>query len=304
MKTLNQNLIERRFVELDPELAKHYLTRNTYVNQRKIRPRHTAELVWKMKTGLFRHGQVAFISKNGSGDVLLDGQHVCSAVLESGITVPCVLERYNADNKLQFSEAFRQFDSLTRSLNDMVKVEADALDIKWPNWVSSIVVSAAIIDVLSHKNLNSNTSYFSTAKNWLSKGDKVKLLGAYKKQGAFVNEILTVGMSKHSGVRAKHLKKAAVVYVMMKTADKNIDNAWKFWTNVRDGENLNKTMPEMRLREFLLLTRQTVRPSQYMTKGITRHEHAYRCALAWNAYRKNKPTNLAYHSTHNIPELI
>ncbi len=305
MKTLNQNLIERRMIELDPELATHYLTRNTYGSQRNIRPLYARELAKKIKTGLFRFGQIAFASKNGSGDILINGQHVCSAVVESGMTVPCVLERYGVDSALQLSEAFRQFEILPRSITDMVKVEADALKIKWPYWVSSIVVAAAAIDVTKSKNLSTGTSLTSknTAKKWMSKDEKVKLLGKYRERGAFINEILTVSMKAPSGSNARHLKRAAVVHVMMKTSEEDRDAAWEFWVKVRDGENLKKTMPEMKLREFLMMTRQKARPASYMSKGITRHEFAYRCALAWNSFRTGKPTNLAYHAGSDIPKL-
>ena len=91
---------------------------------------------------------------------------------------------------------------------------------------------------------------------------------------------------------------------MMKTWQKSPSDAKIFWTRVRDGENLEKTMPEMKIREFLLLTRLTVRTSAYIARRVSSHEYAFRCALAWNSFRRGTNTKLAYHPTRFVPEII
>ena len=94
MLDLRKRLIDRQMIELDPDLAKHYLKFNVYETQRQLRPGHVDELAGKMRQGLFRFGEVAFgrVVLNGKRkkvDLMLNGQHVCEGVIQSGETVPC-----------------------------------------------------------------------------------------------------------------------------------------------------------------------------------------------------------------------
>lgn len=304
MLDLRKNLMERRMVELDPDLARHYLKFNTYKSQRSIRDVYVTHLADKMKKGLFRFGEVAFANMNGAGDLLINGQHVCSAVIESGISVPCMLEKFKISNDLELSQAFRQFELLQRGLNDMVKVEADALKLTWPNWISSLIVSAATIEVANQKKLGAPSKLTThRVKKYMTKEDKVELLGHYLKEGAFLFDLLTSNGTMSSGSHVPHLCRKAVALIIMQSWRINSNDAGTFWIRVRDGENLKKTMPEMKLREFLMQTRSKVRPSAYAARSVSDHEYAYRCALAWNAFRTNKPTNLAYHPDNPIPKL-
>jgi len=304
MTDLRQNLIERRSIELDVDLAKHYLTYNTYETQRDIREAHVCALADKMKNGLFRFGQIAFVSNNGSRDIMVNGQHVCSAVIKSGETVPCMLEKFKAENDLQLSETYRQFEILPRTIKDMIKVESNALGIRWPVWVSSIIVTAATMEVSGQRKLGTSATPSNvTSKNkFLTKDDKVKLLGKYLKEGSFVANILTFDGSARGPRKAPFLKRAAVILIMMKSWRKDKKDAKLFWERVRDGENLTNTMPEMKIREFLMLTRQASRVAYART--VKPHEYAYKCAAAWNAFRtNNKKASLRYFPDNDIPKL-
>ena len=301
---LRKSLVERRMVELTPILAKHYLGFNNYSSQRTIKKPHVAELAKKMTNGLFRYGEVAFVSINGGKDIQVDGQHICHAVIESEKTVPCIFEKFNVKNEQELSEVFRQFEILPKSLTEHIAIEAASLKIAWPIRISSLIVTAAVMEVAGQKNLNSLTGMTTYAQtNWMSRDDKVKLLCKYMKEGAFVADILTFNQTQKAPIGTEHLRRAAVVFIMMKTWRIDQNDAKLFWTRIRDGERLDKNMPEMKIRNFLFLTRLTVRTSAYIARNATKHEYAYRCALAWNAFRLDKPTNLAYHPSRRIPEL-
>jgi|GEM_PF-1288265 len=302
MIDLRKQLIERRMIELDPDLAKHYLKYNTYKTQRVIRQPHVAELCDKIKHGLFRFGEVAFAEYKGSS-ILINGQHVCTAVIASGIAVPCMLEKFNIQDDLELSEAFRQFEILPRSLSDMIRVEADALKLGWPLMVSSVVVAAATLEKYGTSRLNHPVG-MTTQQNLrlVNKDIKVALLREHLHEGEFINQILTSGGKSPGIQRAKHLKRAGVVMIMMQTWRKNHELATIFWENVRDGEQLTGTMPEKKLRDFLLTTR-AVSHQPITIRTINPHEYAYRCILAWNAAIKNKPSSLAYHANCELPKI-
>ena len=303
MIDLRKCLIERRKVELDPELAAHFLTFNTWGTQRPVREGHVQHLANKMNNGLFRYGNVAFAVRDDGKSFMINGQHVCNATIVSKETYPCELEKYKLNTDMDIAEAFRQFEILPRSLQDHIRDESMALKLTWPLRISSIIVSAAIMEAGGQKMLGCSGPSSKGTKKYMNKEDKVKLLGSHLKEGAFVADILTINGTKVGSDIAKHLKRAAVIYVMMGTWRKNVMDAGVFWTRVRDGENLRKTMAEMKLREFLLKTNMAVRGSAFASRKVTPHEYAYRCALAWNSFRTNKNTNLAYHAGNNIPIL-
>jgi len=301
MLDLRKNLIERRMVELDSDLAKHYLNFNTYTTQRDIRPLHVKDLAKKMTNGQFRFGEIGFAVMDGIRDILINGQHVCSATVESGETVPCILERFIIKNDRELSEAFRQFEILPRSLTDMVKVEAHSLKISWPLWLSSLIITAATLEKSGQKRLGPPATTATTGGlNYMSKDDKVKLLGRYLKEGDFLSKILCVGGKRKF---TRHLQRGAVALIMIKTWRVDPKNSFVFWERVRDGENLTRDMPEMTLREFLVQTRQTVRPSSFAARSVRPHEYAYRCAQAWNAFRTKSKTRLAYYPDNQVPKL-
>jgi hypothetical protein len=295
MADLRQGLIERRFIEVDPELAKHYLSFNDYPAQRNIKKEHLQELIEKMADGRFRFGEIAFayIPANKQKDIMMNGQHVCHAIIESGITVPCVMEKFKLKNEREMSELFRQFEIQARSLKDMIKAEAHALDVKWPIDFIGLIVAAARLDRRVDKK---HGRLFAGGTN--TKENSVRLLSEYLTEAAWVASIMT-----NRSQETKHLFRAAVVYVMFMTFRKNYEHSLSFWSRVRDGENLTKEMPEMKLREFLTQSFTYVASNRYAFRKAENHEFIYRSVLAWNSFRTGKPTNLAYRADAPMPSV-
>jgi len=296
---LMERIIEDKRVAVDPDLSGHYLKFNTYKVQRKVRGLHVAELAEKMKSGLFHVGRIIFarIMINGKPvDIIMDGQHVCYAVIDSGVTVACNLLRFAVKSKSELSELFRQCEQLPRSIEDMVKAEADALDIPWPQWIASLTVKAATVDRYGSLRINppgSPGKVTATRRSLsnITKDQRVRLLQEYLKEGNFLDTVLI------GGKRAcLHLNRQAVALIMIRTFRVDKNDAKDFWGHVRDGEFLSRDMPEMKLREFL--TR--------IDSGVhhpSNHEYAYRCSLAWNACREKRKTSLAYRKNSLIPKL-
>jgi len=212
-----------------------------------------------------------------------------------------MLEKYNVDNKRELAEVYRQFEIMPRSTRDMLKVEADALGLNWPLWLSELVVSVAAMEYFNHKRLKSSGS-LSTQSNdskVLTKEDRVELLKGYLKEGRFLSSIFIKDEDKSI---PQHLKKSAVAFIMIKSWRKDAIDSKKFWTDVGDGERLTRDMPQLLLREFLMKNKNNNR--RYITTPISNHEYGYRCAQAWNAFRKNRKTKLAYFPDKNIPDLV
>jgi len=88
---------------------------------------------------------------------------------------------------------------------------------------------------------------------------------------------------------------------MFWTFRKNQVDSKDFWIKVRDGENLTKNMPEMKLREFLMSINSLVTRKAYTYRLVSNHEYIYKSVLAWNSFITGKPTNLAYRPEADIP---
>lgn len=187
----------------------------------------------------------------------------------------------------------------------MIKVEAYSLKLNWPLKVSSLIVSAATLEASPYKKLQS-ASYSSASKTSgsfiITRDQKVRMLGNYLEEGTFLANILQKG--KEGMKSSSHLQRSGVVYIIFKTWQKSHEDANIFWSHVRDGENLKYDMPEMQLREFLKGSSSLIGRRAFVSHAVSVHEYAYRCAIAWNAYRAKRPTRLTYYPEKVVPKII
>jgi hypothetical protein len=304
-------LESRSMIEVMPDVADHYLNFNTLPEQRQLRLWHVQELVDKMKSGLFRFGEIGFCKiKDGGEDVVVNGQHVCHAIIEFDKPIPCVIERYRVDTPLERSELFRQFEILPRHQTEMVNVEAGALSLTWPSWITHLVVAALTIDHRFQatgtilQSAGGNTPSLSHKAITISKTTKelrVKALRRYLAEGDFICKILTYGApSEATRKTVKHIARAPVAFMMMETWRKNDVQALKFWQEVRDGERLTKGSPTKALREFLL---ESVGRGKIGYTLPNNHQYIYKTAVAWNAFMERRSTALRYRPALQPPPL-
>jgi hypothetical protein len=295
-------LEKRDMVEVTPGKAEEYLSLNDYVTQRKLRPAHVNDLAAKMKNGKFRFGEVALARHPKGTTFLLNGQHVCNAIIQTGLSQMCVVEEFKVDNDIDLSTLFKQFEILPRTISDMVRVEKHALNLDWPDKIASLVVSAAAIDQINHPSLKSNVSVSNANLKWaLTKEHRANLLKSYLEEGYFIKKIL-IDDAKDGDVQ--HLKRSAVVVMMFRTMRKSYQDAFVFWSRVRDGENLTKDMPEWKIREFLKSHKTISYREEQVYRKATNHEIAYRIAAAWNAFREGRSLKvLKYRHEHPVPNL-
>jgi hypothetical protein len=283
------NKIEERIIKVGPKQAEKLLEHNILHIQRPIRQLHVDELSTLMSEGLFLTGDIALakLEYNGGQTILVNGQHQCRAIIDSEQSVDVHFAKYSVDDPFELSTLYRQFDNhAARSLADSIRPEAYALEIKWPTRLTSLVVSAA---------------KYREGQPKMKKQNAVTLLGPYRAHGDFICSI----MAPDGTLQVGHLLRAIVVCAMMVTWEKNRQDAYEFWTQVQNGENLKKHMPSYQLREFLKSINVNFGQG---TRGYKRiapdHEIMSRCITAWNAYRKNTPTKLQYYSEKPIPKAI
>ena len=284
-------LVSVSIVEIGKKEAEKYRSMNTYEGQRPIREKRLTQLIYESNAGTFRTGEFALarLKYDGNRTVLMNGQHQSEMVMSTGKTIKAKLEIHECEDPEDTARLFRKFDNGGgRSFQNMLHAESIALKIKWPLRVSNLVASSAAM---------------KEGKRTEDKQFKVELLRKYLNFGKFLNSIL---FEKEKGVYATHLMKIAVVYPMLMTFEKCQEEARVFWTRVRDGVELKTSMPEYKLRNYLMgiAVGAGRGASPIHFKIASEHEITSKCIHAWNATRKGMTTDLKYYSTASIPKVI
>jgi hypothetical protein len=291
-------LVKREMIKVTADVAEKFLKKNIYCDQRLLRPMHVKELESYLENGTFTTGNIA-ISRNifdGNSEVLVNGQHQCNAVINSGIPMVALYEQYECKEPTDISLLYTMIDNHgARSLSNVAKPEANALGLTWGARIVSKMITAAIMIENMKRGLN-------ICSNRMVKSEKVGLLQYYIKDGEFVNKILTF---KQHGERPKHLMRGVVIAAMILTWRKDNYNAEKFWELIRDGERLTSEMPMHKLRDFLMqVSVSRGRGSSTGKQLVSEHEIITKCITAWNAFKRGDSTSLRYFPDKPIPKII
>jgi hypothetical protein len=279
----------RKIKRVDEYEAKDLLLFNTYESQRKIKPKHLKLLMEEIKTGNFLTGDIAIacLKHEDNRKIVVNGQHQLTAVMETSCEIDVVYQEYDCSTPEDVSELFRRFDNhQARTLSDCLNPEAVALGIDWKRSIVRLVVTAA---------------YLKENLAGLSKVKKVELLKKYIRPGNFVNHLLKDGTS------CRHLLRGSVVRAILETYEKDKDCAEIFWANIRDGVNLNKDCPELRLRDYLkgVVVGGAAYSDSVRCQNMSSSKEIYvKCIHAWNASRKGKPTNLKFVPSAPVPKIL
>lgn len=271
-------------IEIDKILAAEWQTFNVYEYQRALRPKHVHHLKEKMNKGEFLAGDIAFAEENGN-NILINGQHQLKAFLASNRRHLMVrYMKFKCKDARELAHLYRRFDSnKIRSHGDCLYAEARALGKDWPKRIISLV-GAGIVMVENKRDIG--------------RDERIELFSKYLKDGEFINEMLQPCL--------KHMARAPVIYAMIKTGRISETDAARFWSRVRDGDNLPTRSPIKKLRDYLLTAR-AYRGSGKLQNVLgvrlaTDHEIASKCITAWNAFRNGGTTALKYFIHKSIPE--
>lgn len=316
---MQNELIERRMIELVPDLAKHYLTFNTYEAQRSIRNMHVQELIIKMKEGDFRYGNVAFAQISGNGQMLVDGQHLCYAVLGFGSGIPAMMEKWKCPNENYLARLYRQFNLLGRSARDCAKAKHVAMGFDWPAKITNLSISALGIDFKLQQRKYSDSNVGRGPQGHLKSSvttgqiessilftldQRTDLIDDHLDEVMFFAELLrNPDLTFRTLGTVKHINKAVIIMMLFRTFRMDEQDSRKFWTDIIYGQHLFDTQPSYHLREFLINARSFSKLGT-MAK-VNDHEYIARITRAWNTFRtqKGSPKSI-YLKAANIPDLI
>lgn len=206
--------------EITPRLASKLLELNNYEAQRGIKERNLGELVESIEDDMWRSAEVSFAVMPNGKEILVNGQHTLKACLLTNKKIFVFLVWYKVSGKKGISELYRTFDlgRNARSIGDAVKAELVYLGLDWPVPIASLISTAAI--------------YIETGlfRGKVGKAKQSRLLRNYKEMGGFVVTLL-----QEDKKASKHLKRSPVVTAICKTYTASEDEAYNFWSYVRDG---------------------------------------------------------------------
>ena len=94
----------------------------------------------------------------------------------------------------------------------------------------------------------------------------------------------------------KRLRRAAVCWAMYATFRKSRSGATKFWTAVRDETGTSPSTPDRKISRWLMEFR-----ADAGGRRVGTNETYARCVVAWNAWRTDGKTNLAYSPDAKLP---
>jgi len=274
---------------LSPKEALRLIDINTYEGQRPLRPKKVQEYKDKILDGTFRRGDFAIARQffNGQKEILINGQHQAHASVIANKGIRCIIDYYDVFTPEDLSLLYRQFDPPGRSLADILRPEAIALEVNWPSHVISRVVAGAALKA----GLMGNCT----------KEKKVELLKDNLSSGAFVCSII-------DNSDAKHLNRRAVVCAMLSTWERSQQDSNKFWVGARDGDNISKTKPPeqaiWKIRNWLMQVTVATGRGTFGLKRAADHEIVSRCITAWNAFRRKENTDIKYYKDKPIPRAI
>lgn len=284
-------LISRKIKAITPEAAVGILTANVYDGQRPIKEKHIRVLSNAIENGLFTVGHIAIAHQgwNGGDAMLANGQHTCTAVVNTGLTVNAVVDEYNCKTPEDFALLYRQFDNnASRTLDEITLPEARALNLDWHKQVIKAVMTGI---------------GFLEGHNGVHKNIRIESLKKYVDAGNFVNDILSCVKSPES----RHLRRGAVVSAMIVTFRKNHADAERFWEEVRDGENLKANSASLKLRNYLMTTNTAIGRgvnAPALSAAASNQEMYAKCIIAWNAYRRGDSTQLKFFANKETPKPV
>lgn len=230
----------------------------------------------------------------------INGQHT-STLLSECVTVPeffVTVERYECETMEDVAKLYATFDSSMSSRT-----------------AGDIILSfASVIGEFANQNIKKKTyplvvaaaSYAKWGAGMYSipSAERAETLLDHTDFCIWVDGIIhpTDGEQK----RALHLTRSPVVSAMLGTYMKSKSDSDEFWKLTRDETDENREDPTRILARYLVRTcvRHTGPQTKVSGKGAATHREIYvKCIHAWNAWRKEQPTELKYHAASKIPAI-
>lgn len=246
--------METTTIDLTPALARELLGTNTM--NRNIRKQLVEKYARDMAEGRWRpnpHGLC--VSDNGT---LMDGQHRCLAVIESGVTIPTTLVTGVPEQARLVVDT-----GAAKTAGDIVGMQGVS---------NAAQVATAARYILMYENYPS----MAWTSSMVTKSEMIQFSLDHAEK---IHEALHWGRTMAIGCRSIPLNPLTVAAYMILARTKVADQVPDFVEGIHTGLNLNKGDPRHSLRE-----------SVYALNGMWRTQSGIAVTIkAWNAYVQDRP---------------
>jgi hypothetical protein len=264
-----------------------------YKYQRPLSQKRIDHITTLINNGQFLGADISLGKQNGEW-LVMDGNHTLRAIIASSAQkVQAVVKKYACDTEEDLARLYSGFNQAfsTRSIKDcMLPHAGNVLKVNWAQRFIGAYASAVAVHkkgIRSKMHIDERTDAFYE----------------FADAGAF---IATHVLSDDGTIPTenKFMVRSPIFAVMIGTWAVSQTAAGVFWNPVVTGEDLKARDPRKLYRDFLIGTSIRNGPGANKFHGATEHEFMYKGFLAWNAFRKNKPTILKYFSTKPLPKPI
>lgn len=247
-----------RVVDLTPELAAELLARNP--KNRNFSTANYGKVRRAMERGEWQLNGEAI--KVGVSGFILDGQHRCRAVVETGITIRTFLTEGLPDETQDTMDTGK-----TRSLADVLQIRGES---------NANGLAAVIKKFLSAERYGFTAAFTSNLGGYpLTNHECLEWLD----QNPWCRDYVTPG--KAIG-RTSIVSGAVASFLIRKFDDIDADDSVYFWARFMDGVNLGPTHP-------IYVLRKTLKTISDDTRGERNQRYISALVIkAWNAYRDGK----------------
>lgn len=283
-------------------LAARFRDMDPVPHDRPLNPKRVEAYRKMLAAGLFRPVQWATVHCNETqATYRVNGKHTSNLFAEYEElpqAVHATIEHYHCDDLDDVARLYATFDSRTqvRTTNDINRAFA-AIDPELAEIPTKII------------------NLCVTGISYSLHGDHYKNLGAAERAEALLdadNKQFIAWVSSILGANndsTRLLWRGPVVAAMCATFRKSKKAANEFWMAVRDGSGATPKTPDRVLNRFLLS--RTVSHGGMSASGRSSSKtvcHAremfVKCIHAWNAWRRDTPTDLKYHAQAKIPAAV
>lgn len=223
----------------------------------------------------------------------LNGKHTSTMLAGWEGPLPdiyAVITDYECDTLAAVAELYATFDSkdTVRGAGDINRMFASA--VPELGRIKNHIVNRLVAGI----------NYKPTKGKWAEKtlAERAEVLLTEYPFVLWVNDEILEGIEYDSKNKQRMLLRSPALGAMFETYKKDQVDALKFWREVRDAADPVETSPTRRLERYLrsaTLTHQRVKTARAGAVIADGREMWTKCTLAWNAWRKNKPTELRYY---------
>ena len=247
------------------------------------------------------------ICKETGGLYRVNGKHT-STMLASTDPLPefyATVEEYECDTLEDVAKLYATFDSAMQGRTARDIYLSFAGTVPELKYTSAQVIGIVVAGIDLH--LRSGVEQHNKDVKGATPAERAERLLDHVDFTCWVQSILSCdeGGQDHSNtrLRAKHLRRAAVVAAMLATWGKNKTDATKFWQAVRDETGATPELPDRKLARYLLTVGVDAGSRSTGRKPVGSREVYIKCLHAWNAWRKGEATNLQYYADKPVPDV-